>query len=525
MSVDLYSRKTLNHLLQTDFSPFYHRTFQTLHRNRQFEVNWHIHAISEFLMGMRMGQFKRGNINISPRFGKTLQCSVGFPMWWLGDEPWMNIICASYSAELSQEIHQKCRTIANQSWFKDAFPRFSISNSSEDNQNEAITKNTQKQFITTEGGSRIATSTHGSITGKGGDLIIGDDLMNPDEANSTTKRESCIDWCKDTLFSRFDDKKKGMFLNIQQRLHENDFTGTFVDSTWEDLVLPIRFDERRIFTFGDFKKEVKEGEWLDEKRYSQAEMDEDIKNMGSKNYNAQYKQQTVPADGEIFKKEYFKYFTYAPKFDYRAIYADTAQKEGTINDYSVFMCFGVRHVEGRKFAYLIDVMRKKLTSPKLLVASKEFWNKHAKDLSSPLIHCDDWIPDMYSLDNQGELIKFAIEDKSSGSGLIQDLEDETNIPITKLLPEADKISRANDILPRMESGQVLFPKNAPWLPVLEKELLIFSPKTIKDAKKKKDQVDTLTYAVKDLLFESADLKLRPMNYSGLLNEVKIYGTR
>ena len=462
-----------------------------------------------------------------PRFGKTLQVSVAFPMWWLGDEPWINFICASYSAELSQEIHQKCRTIANQLWYKEAFPRFSINNSSDENDNEgeAITKNTQKQFITTEGGRRIAASTHGSITGKGGDVIVGDDLMNPDEANSTTKRESCIEWCSNTLFSRFDDKKNGIFINNQQRLHEHDFTGVFVDKTWENLVLPIRFDERRLYTFGNFKKEVKEGEWLDEKRYGQVEMDEDIKNMGRKNYNAQYLQQTVPADGEIFKKEYFKYFTYAPKFDYRAIYADTAQKEGRDNDYTVFMCWGVRYVEGRKFAYLIDVMRKKLTSPKLLVASKEFWNKHSKDLSLPLIHCDDWVPNMYSLDNQGELIKFAIEDKSSGSGLIQDLEDETNIPITKLLPEADKISRANDILPRMESGQVLFPKNAPWLHVLEKELLIFSPKTIKDSKKKKDQVDTLTYAVKDLLFEYADLKLRPMNYSGLLNEVKIYGTR
>ena len=523
MPIDLYSRKTLNHLLQINFSSFYHKAFQSLHKNRQFEVNWHIDAISEFLMAMRMGQFRRGNINLSPRFGKTLQCSVAFPMWWLGDEPWMKIICASYSAELSQEIHQKCRTIANQAWFKDAFPRFNISNSQED-ENEAITKSTQKQFITTDGGCRIATSTHGSITGKGGDLIIGDDLMNPDEANSTTKRESCIEWCKDTLFSRFDDKKKGMFINVQQRLHEFDFTGTFVDDTWENLVLPVRFDERKIYTFNNFKKEVKEGEWLDEKRYSQIEMDEDIKNMGSKNYNAQYLQQTIPADGEIFKKEYFKYFTYAPKFDYRAIYADTAQKEGRTNDYSVFMCLGVRYIENRKFVYLLDVMRKKLTSPKLLVAAKEFWNKHHKDLSSPLVHCDHWIPDMYSLENQGELIKFAIEDKSSGSGLIQDLESGSNIPITKLLPEADKISRANDVLPRMESGQVLFPKNAPWLPDLEKELLTFSPKAIKNQKKKKDQVDTLTYAVKDLLFDSADLKLRPMNYSGLLNEVKIYGT-
>jgi predicted phage terminase large subunit-like protein len=116
------------------------------------------------------------------------------------------------------------------------------------------------------------------------------------------------------------------------------------------------------------------------------------------------------------------------------------------------------------------------------------------------------------------LIKFAIEDKSSGIGLIQLLEDETNIPVTKLFPEKDKVARANDILPRMESAQVLFPKDSSWLPTLEKELLSFSAKKNNN---KKDQVDTLTYAVKDLLFDPADEKQKPMNYTALLKETSI----
>ena len=517
-----YSRKALNYLLKKDFGSFYKRSFLHLHSNRNFYHNYHIDAISEFLTGMRMKQFKRGNINISPRWGKTLQCSVAFPMWWLGDEPWMNIICASFSAELSAEIHGKCRTLSNASWYRSAFPDFSIKTIAEDAADKAATKNTQKQFITTAGGGRIATSTGGSITGKGGDLIIGDDLMNPEEAASRTQRETCINWCRNTLFSRFDDKKNGMFLNVQQRLHDEDFAGTFVDSSWESLIIPVRFEEKKFFYIKKKQLVVKAGDWLDERRYGEEQMKEDIHNMGLKNWSAQYCQKTIPDDGEIFKREYFKYYSYAPKFDYRALYADTAQEENRSADYSVFMCWGLREVNGRKYAYLIDVMRKKLTSPKLLVAAQEFWNKHSQDLSSPLIHCDDWIPPMYSLDKNGELIKFAIEKKSSGSGLIQDLEDATNIPVTHLLPDKDKVARANDILPRMESGQVIFPKDAPFLKLLENELLLFSDKK---GNNKKDQVDTLTYAVKDLLFEPVDTKDRPMDYSGLINEAKIYGKR
>lgn len=515
-----YTRAGFNYLLRKDFHTFYQRSFLHLHRQRDFYYNWHIGAISEFLTGMRIGQFKRGNINISPRWGKTLQCSVAFPMWWLGEEPWMNIICASYSAELAAEIHGKCRMIANASWYKMAFPDFDIKLSSEDSVDKAETKNTQKQFITSQGGSRIATSTGGSITGKGADLIIGDDLMNPEEAASKTQRESALAWCSNTLFSRFDDKKKGLFLNVQQRLHENDFTGTFVDKNWEQLIIPVRFEEKKFYHIGKIEKQVEAGEWLDERRYGQEQMDEDKRNMGTKNYNAQYLQQTIPDDGEIFKREYFRYYTYTPKFAYRCIYADTASKEDRGNDYSVFMCWGVVIKDGRKFAYLIDVMRKKLSTPKLIVAAGEFWNKHYKDLTSPLKYGSDWIPKFYKLENSGSLNKLAIEDKSSGIGLIQILEEKTNIPVTRLTPEKDKVARANDILPRMESGQVFFPQEAPFLAELEKELLLFSEKK---GNNKKDQVDTLTYAVKDLLFIPVDEDEQEMDYSGLLNEVKIYG--
>jgi predicted phage terminase large subunit-like protein len=517
--IDIDSRQAFNYLIRKDFHSFYQRSFLHLHQKRDFYYNWHIGAISEFLKGARMGQFKRGNINISPRWGKTLQCSVAFPMWWLGEEPWLNIIAVSFSAELSADIHGKCRTISNASWFKSAFPEFEIKNTSEDSIDQAQAKNTQKQFITTAGGGRIAASTGGTITGKGADVIIGDDIMSPAEAASRTQRETCIDWCKSSLFSRFDDQKKGIFINIQQRLHENDFTGVFVDSTWENLIIPVRFDEKKFYKIGKIEKQVNEGDWLDERRYGQQQMDEGLLFMGSKNYNAQYMQKVVPDDGDIFKKEYFKYYTYAPKFDYRCIYADTAQKEKTSSDYSVFMCFGVIEKNGRKFAYLIDILRKKMSSPKLIEAAKELWMKHTQEIKQPFKHCSDWMPQMYKVANNGSLIKFAIEDKSSGQGLIQDLELSTNMPITKLLAENDKVSRANDALPRFEAGQVFFPKEAPFLAELEKELLLFSPKTIKNRDVKKDQVDTISYAVRDLLFEPMNEKDRVLDYSCLTNEI------
>jgi predicted phage terminase large subunit-like protein len=501
MTDDIYNQETLDYLLQTDLSSFFEQSFSIFEASDDYLHSWYIDLLCEYLQEFaRNPDFKRLNINMPPRFAKSALCNVSFSMWVMGNMPEKKIITASFSATLSQKLHGLARSIAKTRWYKRAFPSFNIDNNAK-LEDQVETKNTQSQFITTEGGFRIATSTNGSITGSGGHIIIADDLMNPEEAMSITQNESAIDWIRGTLFSRFDNKKTGKFLNIQQRLKENDFTGTFVDSSWENVIVPIRARHDIKYHFMGFKKDFNEGEWLEPRRYGEDELKDDIKNMGTKNVEAQYFQNPFPDDGEIFKREYFKYWLFLPKMDYLAIYADTASKEGRENDYTVFQCWGLLHKNGRKFAYLLDILRDKLTTPKLLATAKEFWLKH------------------YHNEENAPLIKFAIEDKSSGIGLIQLLESETNIPVTKLIPEKDKVARANDILPRMESGQVLFKRDAPWLGTLEKELLLFSAKKNNN---KKDQVDTLTYAVKDLLFDPIDEKESPMDYSGLINEVNKY---
>jgi predicted phage terminase large subunit-like protein len=496
---DLYNTDTLDHLVQSKLSCFYEQSFPKFDAGEVYLDNWYIELLCEYLEAFGRGEIKNLNINIPPRFGKSALCNVAFSMWLLGHNPKMKIITISYGATLSQKLHGYGRAISNTSWYKRAFPRFKIDNSAKFGKiDESETKNTQSQFITTEGGFRIAASTNGALTGEGGNILIFDDLMNPAEALSVTQRESALNWTRGTAFSRFNNRKLGQKLNIQQRLGDEDFTGTFVDDGWENVIIPIQARQTKIYSFGDVVKVYKKGEFIEPRRYGPNEMKQDRIDMGSKVYEAQFFQETEPDDGEVFKKEWFKYWMFLPKMDYYAIYADTASKEGRDNDYTVFMCWGLLTKNGRKYAYLIDVYREKVTTPKLLKASKEFWLKHKNN------------------EYKVPLIKFAVEDKSSGIGLIQLLEDETNIPVTKLIPEKDKVARANDILPRMESSQVLFPKDAPFLAILEKELLLFSSKKNNN---KKDQVDTLTYAIKDLLFDPEDDKNKPLNYSALINEV------
>lgn len=54
------------------------------------------------------------------------------------------------------------------------------------------------------------------------------------------------------------------------------------------------------------------------------------------------------------------------------IFADTVQKTGQNNDFTVFLC---ARTDGQN-VYIIDVMRAKLEAPDLIDAAKAFWKQH-----------------------------------------------------------------------------------------------------------------------------------------------------
>jgi hypothetical protein len=86
-------------------------------------------------------------------------------------------------------------------------------------------KNTESEIATTRGGFRLATSIDGSLTGRGGHIMIIDDPLKPSDASSDPKREHVNAWFKNTLYSRLDDKQKGAIIIVMQRLHDDDLCG------------------------------------------------------------------------------------------------------------------------------------------------------------------------------------------------------------------------------------------------------------------------------------------------------------
>jgi hypothetical protein len=134
----------------------------------------------------------------------------------------------SYSGDLAKKHANDCRAVLEAPWYRELFPGTRIGQ-----------KDSETEIELSARGFRLATSVGGTLTGRGGDLIIIDDPLKPDDAYSETKRNGAHEWFKNTLLSRLDDKRTGAIIIVTQRVHMDDLTG-FVLSTsdeWEILNL------------------------------------------------------------------------------------------------------------------------------------------------------------------------------------------------------------------------------------------------------------------------------------------------
>ena len=108
-------------------------------------------------------------------------CSVAFPAFVLGHDPTKRLIVASYSADLAIKHGNDFRTVVNSVPYSDIFRGMRIS----------AMKNTQTEVVTTLNGFRLAISVDGTLTGRGGDIIIVDDPIAALAARSQKAREAC----------------------------------------------------------------------------------------------------------------------------------------------------------------------------------------------------------------------------------------------------------------------------------------------------------------------------------------------
>jgi hypothetical protein len=223
---------------------FFVEAWQVLVPGEPFVDSWHYRLIAEYLELITRGEFRKRYpekqgllIGVPPRTGKSSLVNVSWPVWSWVQRPSLRFLCASYSDQLASEHSMARRNLILSKWFqKNWGERFALS----------ADRNRISDFGNDRGGFMVATSVGGTVTGLGGDVCIGDDLLSQDDAFSETVRSATNRWLDSTFATKLNDLAKGCFVHIAQRLAEDDPIGHLLSQApeqWIHLKVPLECEE------------------------------------------------------------------------------------------------------------------------------------------------------------------------------------------------------------------------------------------------------------------------------------------
>ena len=413
------------------------------------------------LEAVERGEIERLMIFLPPRTGKT-ELLIRFMAWVLGRHPDWPLLYSSYGADLSWEKSAEARSVLASEEFSRVFGRLATVDDPVELARDS--RSMERWRIAGHRGGLQAQGVGGPLTGKGGQLVIVDDpVKNRQEADSATLRKRTWDWYTSTLRTRLE--PAGRIVLCMTRWHEDDLAGRLLQRAreepaadqWQVVSLPAI----ALAKPGEAEDPLgrQPGEALDPARYPVGALLQIKASIGSRDWTALYDQEPRPDEGNIFKRDWFRYVDAWPVCQYETVAWDTALEKGRENDFS--SAWRVGHgLDGHFYAQLL--IHAHLGFPELVRAAREQVRR---------------FPDA----------DHVVEAKVSGISLRQQLQAE-GIPLIGIEPQGDKVARAHTVTRFFEAGMVHFVLG-PGLDEAETELLAF-PNGAFD-----DQVDSLVYGL------------------------------
>lgn len=425
---------------------FLQQAWPVIEPGTPYQHNWHIDCVAEHLQAVQRGEITRLIINQPPRSLKSLLVSVCWPAWCWALDPKLRWMFASYSASLAAYHSVLRRLLIQSDWYRHNWDKVCLTDD----------QNLKMEFANTHRGIMTATSVGGSAIGKGGDILVFDDPLNPTEAASPVMRENANRWIRQSFLTRLNDKHTGRIVGVMQRLHEQDTSGMLLAmGGWTHLCLPAEAERRTVVPFpGGRTKLRKPGDLLFPAREGRAELDRRKVELGSYGYAGQYQQRPSPAEGGMLKREWWRFWypremtPPAPitvrredgslrecpqcplpdRFDESLLSWDMAFKGASGSDYVVGQYWARCAAE----KYLIDQQRAQADFPTTLQMVLRMVARYP------------------------EADAVLVEDKANGPAVLQTLRREVGglIPVT---PAGGKESRVHAVAPAIEAGNVYLP--------------------------------------------------------------------
>lgn len=185
-----------------------------------WETARHHRAIAGALTNVEQGAQKRLILTMQPRAGKTTLTSHLFVPWFLGRHPEKSVIVATYNDTFAGDHGRKIRDLMLTTQYRQVFPDVDIRNSS---------VASIQTLVTPQGGQAFFVGRGTAINGRGGDILIADDILKDGaEASSTTIRNDVWNWWNETFINRRMNDQAAVIL-CMTRWHSDDPIGRITD--------------------------------------------------------------------------------------------------------------------------------------------------------------------------------------------------------------------------------------------------------------------------------------------------------
>lgn len=459
-----------------------------------FRINWHHHYFDWAVLQVLDGNAQNVIINIPPGGTKTEFFSVHLPVYCMANYDRVRILNTSYSKDLANENSDRSRALVKSSEFREFYP-FEIGKDKVDDWTVESDGKRLHQLFSRPSGGQITGVRGGYMGGGFSGYLMADDWDKMDDLFSETKRNKSNTRLVNTLRSRRA-KPTTPFIMVQQRGHVGDSTAFMLSGGMGlrvdlHIVIPAMIDQDFIDSLPDGIRErcIKDvchtrqvnGRWS---YWPEKEDIDDLVTLKEANpytYASQYDQDPESLDGGIFKDSHFLYYgdveqgadiTEPARYEFRFITADTAQKTRERNDWTVLAEWGV--FQGR--IYRLSYHREKMEA-QVLRRTFESFVKSAHSRNGG---------------QMGNLRAVLVEDKSSGTGLIQEMKGRLPVAVTAVPRSTDKLTRAMDAQPHVAEGKVVLPYGDAFNVEFVSEVASFSAD---DSHKHDDQTDVMIDAV------------------------------
>jgi len=441
------------------------------HVNNEIEGNWIASRFHKWLCNKVQDFIEEETdhaidillLSVPPQFGKSVTITETLPSWYLMRNPTHRVIEVSYNEDFAKRFGRR-----NREKIEKYGSLFGVSLS-------GATKSVTEWELNNGIGGMISRGVTSGVTGNACNLMIIDDpVKNRQEADSETFRNKLKDEWESSYKTRLGQAKGSKCIIIQTRWHEDDLFGYIASKEPHVTVINLPCEAEEDDLLGRKVGEAlcpeigKDDKWLHEFKDSFLNgKADDNGEAGARAWNALYQGHPTSKEGNMFKREWWKYYDWTPemKFDELIMSVDATFKDADTSD---FVAIEVLGKYGGQM-YLVDLIKARLDFPNTVKAIQGMKAKHPR------------------------ISMILVEDKANGSAIISVLR--SQIPgIIGVTPKGGKVARASAVSASVESGNWYLPRNAQFCGDFIDELASF-PNGAHD-----DLVDAFSQGADRLLF-------------------------